>query len=72
MTFPDKKFLNIKEYTNEYFNNYSEAAASLDISKLEQAAEVLLKAYQSKSTLYVCGNGGSASISNHLACDHGK
>lgn len=72
MTFPDKKFPNIKEYTDEYFNNYSEAAASLDISKLEQAAEVLLKAYQSKKTLYVCGNGGSASISNHLACDHGK
>jgi len=69
MTFPDKKFLNIKEYTYEYFNNYSEAAASLDVSKLEQAAEILLKAYQSKKTLYVCGNGGSAGDAQHFSSE---
>jgi phosphoheptose isomerase len=29
-------------------------------------------AYGRGAQLYVCGNGGSASISNHLACDHSK
>ena len=33
---------------------------------------IVEKTYKATGTLYVCGNGGSASISNHLACDHGK
>ena len=39
---------------------------------LSLATEILRKAYEGGATLFVCGNGGSASISNHLACDHGK
>ena len=31
-----------------------------------------MKARKSKSNIFVFGNGGSAAISNHLACDHGK
>jgi len=72
MTFPDTKFSDISGYTDAYFEQYAKAAASVDRGKLAEAAEVLLKAYGAAKTLYVCGNGGSASISNHLACDHGK
>jgi D-sedoheptulose 7-phosphate isomerase len=28
--------------------------------------------YRSGGTVYACGNGGSAAISNHLVCDHCK
>ena len=47
-------------------------AASVDREKLAAAVEILQGAYENKNNLYVCGNGGSASISNHLVCDHGK
>ena len=39
---------------------------------LADAFVLLDKAYKRGATVYVCGNGGSAAISNHLACDHSK
>ena len=72
MTFPDTKFSDIAAYSDAYFKQYVEASSSIDQTKLAKAADILLNAYKNLKTLYVCGNGGSASISNHLACDHGK
>lgn len=72
MTFPDDKYGEIGGYTDAYFNEYAKAAASVDRDKLAEAAAILVRAYENRGTLYVCGNGGSAAISNHLACDHGK
>jgi D-sedoheptulose 7-phosphate isomerase len=72
MTFPKTKFSEISGYTDAYFEQYAKASASVDRIKLAQASDILLVAYSESKTLYVCGNGGSASISNHLACDHGK
>ncbi len=72
MTFPEKKFSDINAYSAAYFKQYEKASSSINKIKLAEAATVLYNAYKSLKTLYVCGNGGSASISNHLACDHGK
>ena len=72
MTFPETKFQNIATYSEAYFNQYARASSKINQVKLEEAATILLNAYKNLKTLYVCGNGGSASISNHLACDHGK
>ncbi len=72
MTFPDTKISNISDYSDAYFAAYAKAPASVDGERLAKAAKILEAAYAAGATLYVCGNGGSASISNHLACDHGK
>ena len=72
MTFPDQKFSDIAGYCDAYFEQTKSAAASVDRKKLSQAAAVLEKSYAKGATLYVCGNGGSAAISNHLICDHLK
>ena len=48
------------------------AASSVDRSKIERAADILTRLYRSGGTVYACGNGGSAAISNHLVCDHCK
>ncbi len=72
MTFPDSKFDQVSAYSDAYFEQYAKAAASVDREKLAAAVEILGRAYENKNNLYVCGNGGSASISNHLVCDHGK
>ena len=37
-----------------------------------EAAELLNDAYDRDATVFACGNGGSASIANHLQCDHVK
>lgn len=72
MTFPDKKYADANGYVEAYFSHVSEAAASVDSDKVEQAAAILTKAYASGKMVYSCGNGGSAAIANHLVCDHCK
>ncbi|MDE3195639.1 MAG: SIS domain-containing protein [Acidobacteriota bacterium] len=60
----------------EYWARYSEAAAhavrNVDTAEMERAAEFLYDLFCAGRTLYVCGNGGSAAISNHLLCDFAK
>ena len=72
MRFPDTKFSDAGAYVDAYFDQYAKAARSVERGALGLATEILRKAYEGGATLFVCGNGGSASISNHLACDHGK
>ena len=72
MSFPDKKYADANGYVEAYFSQISEAAASVDSDKVEQAAAILTKAYASGKMVYSCGNGGSAAIANHLVCDHCK
>ena len=72
MTFPDKKFPNISAYATAYFKQIQAAHASISAEKLMAAYSLLDEAYKRGATLYVCGNGGSAAISNHLVCDHSK
>ena len=60
----------------EYWGKYSEAVAHavkrVDTAAVERAAEFLYALFCAGRTLYVCGNGGSAAISNHLLCDFAK
>ncbi len=72
MTFPEQKFTSIAEYAAAYFEQSKAAQGSVDGEKLDAAFKILDAAYGRGAQLYVCGNGGSASISNHLVCDHSK
>lgn len=58
------------------FLNYrkmiDEALATVDISSLEEMKNEMLKMAKNRYPLLVCGNGGSAAISEHLSCDHTK
>ena len=72
MTFPDKIFADAESYAGAYFAQINIAASSVNREKIERAAHVLAKTYSSDGTVYACGNGGSAAISNHLVCDHCK
>jgi D-sedoheptulose 7-phosphate isomerase len=72
MTFPHVAYSNVVLYGDDYFAEVIRAAGSIVRARLEEAAERLLRAYREGRTVFVCGNGGSASISEHLACDHLK
>ena len=72
MTFPDQNFDNIAAFSQAYFNQMKRAAASIDGAKLQEAAQMLDAAFNQRTSVYVCGNGGSAAISNHFICDHLK
>jgi len=72
MTFPDQKFDGVADFAAAYFEQLASASASIDGTALTSAAELLGAAYERRATVYVCGNGGSAAIANHLVCDHLK
>jgi phosphoheptose isomerase len=72
MKFPTKKYSDAAEYFSGYFDNLTEAAKNMDTSSIAQAAELLANLFSKGHTLFVCGNGGSAAIANHLLCDFSK
>ena len=72
MTFPDQKFTDIGDYTEAYFKALETAQKSVDRVALAEAGALLSGAYAARKSVFVCGNGGSAAISNHLVCDHLK
>ena len=72
MTFPDDKFADIGAFADAYFRASQAAQASVDRVALARAGALLAGAYAARKCVFVCGNGGSAAISNHLVCDHLK
>jgi D-sedoheptulose 7-phosphate isomerase len=55
-----------------YFKMFEQVIARLPHSIIEQAAEELLVAYERNRTIFLFGNGGSAALASHFACDLGK
>ena len=45
---------------------------ALPFDQMEGVAKVLLRAYEQQSTVFLFGNGGSAALASHFACDLGK
>jgi D-sedoheptulose 7-phosphate isomerase len=46
--------------------------ARLPLSCIEQVVDQLLRAYERERAVYLFGNGGSAALASHVACDLGK
>jgi D-sedoheptulose 7-phosphate isomerase len=57
---------------NSYFACLSLTAKRLPFETIDQIASVLIGAYEGGRTIYLFGNGGSAALASHLACDLGK
>jgi D-sedoheptulose 7-phosphate isomerase len=55
-----------------YFRLLSSTVAKLAFATIESIADALLEAYEAGKSVYVFGNGGSAALASHMACDLGK
>jgi D-sedoheptulose 7-phosphate isomerase len=56
----------------QYFEAHQRAVAALPHDLINQIADELLKVYEAGRAVYLFGNGGSASLASHFACDLGK
>ena len=56
----------------QYFDELQRVAAELSRDDVDEIADILFEAYKSGRTVYTFGNGGSASLASHFACDLGK
>jgi phosphoheptose isomerase len=70
--FPIAPYASAASYFDAYAEEMSRAAKSIEPAALDRAAEILVEAYQRRARMFSCGNGGSASIANHMQCDHVK
>ncbi len=59
----------IKNFFKQYATELNKSILELDIAKLNEAAQEIIKTIKKKNTIYVCGNGGSSAIANHYICD---
>jgi len=57
---------------SRYFEELRQVAAALPYDLINRIADALLNGYESSRTVYLFGNGGSASLASHFACDLGK
>jgi len=70
--FPIKKYFSLKNFFLEYRNNIQKSLLNVDLNKIEMAAEIIEKKIKNNNNIFVCGNGGSASIANHYVTDFTK
>ena len=56
----------------EYFAAYEQVLANLPYGEIEQAIGEIMAAYERGASIFTFGNGGSAALASHLACDLGK
>lgn len=72
MKFPTKKYHSIKEFSLDYLRLRYDDISKIDFNILKKIISLLEKTIKSKNKLFVCGNGGSAAISNHFVADYLK
>jgi D-sedoheptulose 7-phosphate isomerase len=55
-----------------YFDDVVRAVEKMPLATIDQIVGVLMDAYNSSRMVYLFGNGGSAALASHFACDLGK
>jgi D-sedoheptulose 7-phosphate isomerase len=74
---PENKVVNISSPTpidsaTGYFGALARVLRRLPYHVVDQITTALLHAYEEERAVYLFGNGGSAALASHFACDLGK
>ena len=67
-----KKNLNPKSFYLDYNNALSKVLKNKHFVELEKITTFLEENIFNNKKIFVCGNGGSASVANHFLCDFSK
>jgi D-sedoheptulose 7-phosphate isomerase/D-glycero-D-manno-heptose 1,7-bisphosphate phosphatase len=70
--FPAARYRSAASYLDAYTEEMARACKTIEPSQFDDAAALLIEAYTRDARMFSCGNGGSASIANHMQCDHVK
>lgn len=55
-----------------YFSQVLEVVGAVQYRNVDAIADRIMEAYENNSTIFLFGNGGSASLASHFACDLAK
>lgn len=60
------------EFAKDYLKLLSHGLSKIPLKNFEAIAHILFEAYERDKQIFILGNGGSAAIASHMACDLGK
>lgn len=61
-----------KKAITEYYDRERKVVESFNLDEINEAMNAILDTYKKGGTIYVCGNGGSASTASHMQNDFNK
>ncbi len=64
--------VDFRDFVSNYYDNFARAVQTFDTSAMTDILAVLDQVTEAGGTLWVAGNGGSASIADHAVCDISK
>lgn len=64
--------MDFKKAIKEYYAREIRVIENLDLDEINDAMNAINEAYEKEGTIYVCGNGGSASTASHMQNDFNK
>src|SRR5919199_4438306 len=56
-------------YIDDYLAGMQKITQTISRPDIDAVIEALFEVYQRQNTIWICGNGGSASTASHFACD---
>lgn len=62
----------VEKQVRSYVRRVQSMLEALDVEAVAQATRLVLSSYGQGRTVFICGNGGSASTASHMAADLGK
>lgn len=62
----------MKDHSRLYLKKLTTTLEGLDLKKIDLLVGKIKKLIGTNKILFICGNGGSAATSSHMACDLGK
>jgi D-sedoheptulose 7-phosphate isomerase len=62
----------LSSHATAYFDDVVRTIADMPFAVIDRVVSVLLEAYTLNRVIFVFGNGGSAALASHFACDLGK
>lgn len=64
--------IDIESVAKNYLDDLKSAIDKINLEDIKKIADVLIETYRNDNTVFILGNGGSASTASHMACDLGK
>lgn len=61
----------LENYLANYKERLSDVLSQINVDVLERVTSELIRAFKSKNTIYIIGNGGSAATASHMQADFG-
>ncbi len=62
----------MKNFFSNYFDELTSTLKELDCKDLDKVKKEIIKARKNEKTIFIIGNGGSASTASHITCDLSK